>query len=111
MIRLNKSVELLEWGLGSKQGNQNWNKIGSGKIIQKPKINDGIAEIIVSVNGDFVKANLNDEYIKIAQLGEGLTANANQAGEVGMGRIKKIDKTNNQYLVTIELKGEAKFSN
>ncbi len=77
MIRLHKPVELLEWGIGASQGNQNWTKIATGKITQKPKFIDGLAQITISIDGNaFNKTNLDDDYIKLAQMGEGMTVNS-----------------------------------
>ena len=112
MIRLSKNIEIFEWGSGTKQGTQNWSWIARGKITNKPKFNGGHANIIIDIEGgQFNKQNLNDESLKLCQVGEGMTSNADSKGEVAMGHISKVENNSGKCLLSVRLSAASKFSN
>ena len=109
MIRLGKKVELLEWGLGTTTVNQNWNTIGKGTLLNKPKIKAGLTEVAVALDGAFKKANEKDDSIKLCQPGEGMTPASDKWGEVAVGRLKAVDQEGGKTIVRIEIKGAIKI--
>ena len=110
MIRLKKPVQLLEWGEGSNTTNQVWIELGKGTIVDKPKVVNGITILRVQFDKKVAKQNPQDDAIKVAQLGEGMTANsATHWGEVAFGRLKGIDTSGT--LAEVEIKFAVKIGN
>ncbi|HEY9714471.1 MAG TPA: hypothetical protein V6C72_13450 [Chroococcales cyanobacterium] len=109
MIRLGKPVQLLEWGAGTTTLTQNWNVIGNGTLIAKPKVKMGVTEVAVEVNGPFKKENDKDDAIKLVQQGEGMTPTSDKWGEVAVGRLKSVDAAGGKTIVKIEIKNAVKI--
>lgn len=105
MIRLGKTVKLLEWGAGTNTTNQRWIEFGSGDIVGKPKTVDGITTIIVQLEKMALKSNPTDDSIKVAQLGECMTPLDTKAwGEVAFGRLKSVDGKTVEIEVKVAVK-------
>lgn len=93
MIRLNKPVKLLEWGLGTSTVTQCWSEIGKGKI-RSAKRKDGVTKVIIDLDAPLNRKNEKNESVKIAQLGEAMTPTDSQAwGEVAMGKLASVDSS------------------
>jgi len=115
MIRINKPVQLLEWGEGTSTINQNWNPIGQGKI-RSAKRQQGITELVIEVEGAFEKKNLADNSIKIAQQGEGMAPYAikwgrvkTRWGEVATGKLKAINAGAGKSQVSVVIEAATKI--
>ena len=104
MIRRSKPVQLLEWGKGTSQGNQNWTVFARGQIRQVSKPVDGVRTITVAVDGDFEKTNTRDDSIKITQEGQGMTPTPGKWGEVAFGRMKDIRNEGGSKIIEVEVK-------
>lgn len=87
MIRLSKPVKLYEWGEGTNTTNQIWSEVGTGQIVSA-KTRDGITTLTVELAAQLAKKNDRDNSIKMAQLGEGMTARSERWGEVAVGYLK-----------------------
>jgi hypothetical protein len=109
MIRLGKQVKLLEWGEGTTTMNQRWIEMAKGNLRAKPKIKAGVTVLTVEIEGSFNKQNEKDDWIKIAQPGEGMTPASDRWGEVGMGRLKAVELEGGKTIVHIELKTATKI--
>lgn len=107
MIRLNKPVQILEWGEGTTTLNQIWTPIGEGKILSA-KQKDGATTLVVEVNGFFQKKNTNDDAIKLAQVGEGMTPRSDAWGEVALGKLKDVKSNGGKSQVSIAIDYAAK---
>ena len=109
MIRRSKPVQILEWGQGTNQTNQNWNVFGEGRIVRDEKPVDGVRTIVIQVDGNLEKQNPRDDSIKITQQGQGMTPTPGKWGEVAFGRLKSIDK--GAKTVEVEVKVAVKIGN
>jgi len=109
MIRLGKPVKLLEWGEGTTTLNQRWTELAKGSLRAKPKVMAGVTVLTIEVDGTFKKQNEKDDWIKIAQPGEGMTPASDTWGEVAMGRLKSVDNQGGKTIVHIELKNATKI--
>jgi|GEM_PF-425231 len=111
MIRRNKPIKLLEWGLGTTTLNQVWTECGKGRISSVKQV-DCITTMVVDIDGGFDKKNLNDNSIKLVQPGEGMVARSEEDwGEVGFGVLKSVESQSGKRQVTVELKVAAKVGN
>lgn len=108
-IRLGKQVKLLEWGEGTTTMTQRWIELAKGNLRAQPKSKAGVTVLTVEVEGAFKKTNEKDDWIKIAQPGEGMTPASDKWGEVAMGRLKAVDEEGGKTLVHIELKNAIKI--
>ena len=109
MIRRSKPVQLLEWGQGTSQANQNWTVFGKGKIARDEKKSHGLRIITVELEGSGGKTNSRDDTVKIAQEGEGMTPTPGKWGEVGYGRLKGASSEGGKNLIEIEIKVAVKI--
>jgi hypothetical protein len=109
MIRIGKPVKLLEWGQGTTTLNQRWIEAGKGTLRTKPKVKAGVTILAVELDGKFEKTNEKDDWLKIAQPGEGMTPTPDKWGEVAMGRLKSIEQEGAKKVVYIELKNAIKI--
>lgn len=110
MIRLNKPVKLLEWGEGSNTVNQVWKPMAEGALVSA-KAAQGGTVLVVEVKGPVSKTNTQDESIKVAQQGEGMTACSQAWGEVASGRLKSIElAVEGKHLVYVEIPTATKVS-
>lgn len=107
MIRVNKPVKLLEWGQGTSTLNQNWHEMATGEILSA-KRKDGVTTMIVEVKGAVAKKNPNDDAIKVAQQGEGMTSRSSSWGEVAMGRLHSIQALGGKTTVYVEISNATK---
>ena len=57
MIRLGKTVQLLEWGEGTSTLNQNWQLLGEGALKAKPKRKMGATLVHVELGSKVNKKN------------------------------------------------------
>lgn len=89
MIRYNKPVQLLEWGEGTNTTNQIWSVLGEGRFVSKTT-KDGITVMTVETNAAVSRKNQKDNSVKLAQKGEGMSANSEHWGEVAMGHIQSV---------------------
>jgi hypothetical protein len=108
-IRLGKQVKLLEWGEGTTTMNQRWTEVATGNLRMKPKSKAGVTILTVEVIGSFNKQNEKDDWLKIAQPGEGMTPASDKWGEVAMGRLKAVENEGGKTIVHIELKNAIKI--
>lgn len=104
MIRRSKPVQLLEWGKGSSQANQNWTVFAKGNIQRVDKSENGGRIIVISVGGDCAKSNVRDDSVKITQEGQGMTPTPGKWGEVAFGRLKDIKSEGGGKVVEVEVK-------
>jgi len=111
MIRLSKPVRLLEWGEGTTTHNQTWSTIAEGVLNNKPKSYAGLTTLKVEVDGPVVIKNEKSKAIKVMQPGEGMVHTPGRWGEVAMGSLKSISKSDGKTLVEIEIVGAAKMEN
>lgn len=100
MIRKWKPIRLLEWGEGTNTTNQIWSVAGEGRIARY-EMRNGLTTIYIDLNGAFNKKNSKDNSLKLAQPGEGMTANSERWGEVGMGVVKAVEDGGRRVLVEI----------
>lgn len=114
MIRPNKPVKLLEWGLGTNTTNQVWAEIGEGTIVSA-KRSGGVMNMVVELKGQLNKKNSESDYIKVAQMGEGMTPYAerwgkikSRWGEVAMGKLKSVESAGSKSRVHIEIDAATK---
>lgn len=104
MIRRSKPVQLLEWGQGTSQSNQNWTEFGKGKIVGDKKTAEGHRIITIQLSGACDKKNSRDESVKIAQEGEGMTPTPGKWGEVAFGRLKSVSGSTVEVEVKVAVK-------
>ncbi|MBZ0186843.1 MAG: hypothetical protein K8F91_11405, partial [Candidatus Obscuribacterales bacterium] len=104
MIRLRKSVQLLEWGQGTNTTNQRWTVMGTGRIVNKPKTVRGITTLVIELNEKAVKQNSHDDSVKVVQQGEGMTPDSIAWGEVAFGRLKSLSVDGSKTVAEVELK-------
>jgi len=114
MIRPNKPVKLLEWGLGTNTMNQRWEDMAEGSILSA-KRQDGVMEMVVEIKGSLNKKNSQDSTVKVAQLGEGMAPLSERWGiikprwgEVAMGKLKSVESVGNKSRVHIEIDAATK---
>jgi hypothetical protein len=100
MIRVRKPIRLLEWGAGTNTTNQIWSIAGEGKI-SRYEMRNGVTTLYVELGGQFKKTNENDNSLKIAQPGEGMTMNSTHWGEVAMGVVKAVESGGRRVLIEI----------
>lgn len=98
MIRFNKEVRIMEWGLGTNTTNQVWTQIGQGKFVSR-NVKDGITTLTIEVQGGVKRLNESTDSVKLCQLSEGMAACSELWGEVAMGHIKS--SSGNQVVVEI----------
>jgi hypothetical protein len=89
MIRIRKPVKVLGWGAGTNTLNQIWSVLGEGKIVGRTAAQEATV-LSISLNSPLVGQNETDNSIKLAQPGEGMTANSQHWGEVAMGELKSV---------------------
>ena len=89
MIRFNKTVKILEWGLGTNTTNQRWDEIGEGNFVSR-SVKDGITTLTIETKGNVVRKNENDNSVKLCQLSEGMASCSDRWGEVAIGHIKSV---------------------
>ncbi|MBY0358983.1 MAG: hypothetical protein K2W82_13350 [Candidatus Obscuribacterales bacterium] len=90
MIRFNKPVRVLEWGQGTNTQNQIWTPLAEGRFVKRVA-KDGVTTLTVQTNSAVSKKNEESMAVKLAQVGEGVTANSERWGEVASGNIKNIE--------------------
>ena len=83
--------------------------MGDGKIISV-KREDGNTIMEIEIKGRLAKQNPNDDSIKVAQLGEGMSPLAERWGkvttrwgEVAMGRIRAVDDRSIKSIISVEV--------
>lgn len=110
MIKLSKPVQILQWGEGTNTTNQRWIEIGKGHFAGKPKTVDGVTTINIALDGALnkVDAKREEDFVKLAQQGEGMTPRDARWGEVAMGVIKSVGSEGGQTIVKIETKAATK---
>jgi hypothetical protein len=109
MIRIGKPVKLLEWGEGTTTLNQRWMDVAKGSLRTGKKVKAGVTMLEIVIDGAFKKQNDKDDWLKIAQPGEGMTPTPNIWGEVAMGRLKSVEQEGGKQVVYIELKNATKI--
>ena len=110
MIRIGKPVKLLEWGEGTTTLNQRWIEAAKGNLRTSPKVKMGVTVLAVVIDGSFKKTNDKDDWLKIAQPGEGMTPTPDKWGEVAMGRLKSVEQEGGKQVVYIEFKNAIKIN-
>ena len=100
MIRIRKPVRLLEWGEGTNTTNQIWTVVGDGRIVRQNR-KAGVTTLTIAMNSAFSKKNSKDNSIKIAQQGEGMTAESQYWGEVTMGLVKSVEADGKTVIIEV----------
>ncbi|MBX9722231.1 MAG: hypothetical protein K2X81_12600 [Candidatus Obscuribacterales bacterium] len=89
MIRFEKPVKIMEWGLGTNTTNQKWTEIGEGSFTSR-SVKDGITTMTIQLKGGIKRENSADDSVKLCQLGEGMAACSDKWGEVAIGHIQSV---------------------
>jgi hypothetical protein len=110
MIREHKPVKLLEWGEGTNTLNQVWTEMGQGKISGPVKRKDGVTTMVVELNGNVEKKNAKDNSVKVAQIGEGMTACSDKWGEVASGTLKSLTNSGGKTIAIVLITNATKVS-
>jgi hypothetical protein len=87
MIRFNKPVKIMEWGMGTNTTNQRWDEIGEGSFVSR-SVKDGITTLTIQTNGAVTRKNENDNSVKLCQQSEGMASCSERWGEVAIGHMK-----------------------
>ena len=106
---LYRPVKLLEWGEGTTTLTQCWSDVAKGSLRTGKKVKAGVTVLEIVIDGGFKKKNDKDDWLKIAQPGEGMTPTPDKWGEVAMGRIKSVEQEGGKQVVYIELKNAIKI--
>ncbi len=79
----------MEWGEGTNTLNQVWSELAEGKFVKRTMI-DGVTTLTIQAKSSVSRKNSKNDTVKLAQLGEGMSANSERWGEVAVGQVKSV---------------------